>query len=137
MTVGRMLWYALVVFVLLIAIAAGTESVSNLVQGQYSQFYVYFLLSLFCFTFFLSSKPWLRTRQSSSISNPQSCPACEYSNPTGSMYCMQCGMTLRMSTASIVCSSCHREIQVGWRFCHFCGTHLRTSEETTAPPNPQ
>jgi len=137
MTFGRTLWYVLVVFVMIIAIAAGIVSLSYIVAGQYSQFLVYCLLSMFCFTFFLSSEPWVRTRQLPSVSNAQSCPSCGYSNPSGSMYCMQCGVALQtssMSAARVVCSSCHREIQIGWRFCHYCGNALGTDKGATTPP---
>ena len=45
------------------------------------------------------------------------CPRCQHENPSGSNFCLGCGVRFSMS-----CSSCGNELPSGSRFCNKCGT---------------
>ena len=45
------------------------------------------------------------------------CPRCQHENPTGSNFCLGCGVRFGSS-----CSSCGNELPPGSRFCNKCGT---------------
>ncbi len=138
MKYARLLWYVAIAFAITVSIWAGIRSVGYYEAGQFPQFFVFGLLSLFCATFFIGLKPWLGTSRPSTASNIQTCPQCGYSNLSTSNYCAQCGSPLRTTEATIACSSCHRENQASSRYCQFCGNPLRPSEgRTTISQAPQ
>lgn len=131
MRYAQALWYGVLAFAIMISWWAGIRSVGYFVAGQFPQFFVFGLLSFFCATFVIGSKPWLGlgTRRFSNLTNLQPCPHCGYSNLSSNLYCQHCGSSLRTSDATLACSSCHREIQASFRYCPFCGNSSQPSED--------
>src|SRR3989441_5980608 len=45
------------------------------------------------------------------------CPRCQYENPVGSSFCLECGARL-----GLTCGSCGTDLPAGSKFCNKCGT---------------
>jgi len=53
------------------------------------------------------------------------CPHCQFENPMGSKYCLECGEKLELK-----CPQCGQVLPAEARFCNECGHDLQTPKET-------
>jgi class 3 adenylate cyclase len=55
------------------------------------------------------------------------CPQCQFENPEGSNFCLECGGKLELA-----CPQCGNVLPSGAKFCNKCGHDLREPKETSA-----
>jgi len=55
------------------------------------------------------------------------CPHCQFENPTGSKFCLECGEKLELR-----CPQCGQALPFGARFCNECGHNLTSPSEPSS-----
>ena len=56
------------------------------------------------------------------------CPKCQFENPEGSMFCGECGSSLKLE---VICPKCGSKPPQGFKFCNKCGHNLTLPSEPT------
>ena len=54
------------------------------------------------------------------------CPQCQFENPAGSKFCLECGHKLEVK-----CPQCNKDLPLGAKFCNECGYNLTKTEEVS------
>ncbi|MHC4639863.1 MAG: double zinc ribbon domain-containing protein, partial [Planctomycetota bacterium] len=59
------------------------------------------------------------------------CPKCEFENPKGSKFCLECGNKIEQcgNKTELRCPSCNEPLPADAKFCNECGHDLRKPEE--------
>lgn len=53
------------------------------------------------------------------------CPKCQFENPEGSKFCLECGRKIEL-----ICPHCDKALLIAAKFCNECGHDLREPRKT-------